>query len=291
MDYYDQVREAMEFVREEAPHVPEIAVVLGSGLGDFASGLNGSVSMPYRDIPHWPASTVPGHEGRLVVGDVGDRTVAALSGRAHAYEGHPMSAVTFGTRVMGLLGVKVIIYTNAAGGINTAFGQGALMIIDDHINLTGQNPLIGPNDDRFGPRFPDMTEAYSKRLRRIADEVAASQGIGVAHGVYAGLLGPELRDAGRDPLPARDRRRRGWDVDGSRGARGAAHGDGGARHLVHHQHGGRRARPAAGARRGDGDGAAGARAVRGAARRRDREGIARRGDRDRGSPCARPVPT
>ena len=190
MSYYDQVREAKEFVREAVPYVPEVAVVLGSGLGDFASGLNGAVSMPYRDIPHWPVSTVPGHEGRLVVGDVGDRKVAALSGRAHAYEGHPMSAVTFGTRVMGLLGVKVVIYTNAAGGINTAFGQGALMIIDDHINLTGQNPLIGPNDDRFGPRFPDMTDAYSKRLRRIADEVAASQGIGVAHGVYVGLLGP-----------------------------------------------------------------------------------------------------
>jgi len=146
--------------------------------------------MPYRDIPHWPASTVAGHEGRLVVGDVGDRRVAALSGRAHAYEGHPVAKVVFATRVMGVLGVKTIIFTNAAGGISTAFEQGALMIIDDHINLTGQNPLIGPNEDRFGPRFPDMTEAYSKRLRQLADQVAASLGSPVTHGVYAGLLGP-----------------------------------------------------------------------------------------------------
>ena len=190
MDYYDQVREAAELVQSESPYAPEIAVVLGSGLGDFASGLNGAVSMPYRDIPHWPASTVAGHEGRLVVGDVGDRRVAALSGRAHAYEGHPVAKVVFATRVMGVLGVKTIIFTNAAGGISSTFEQGALMVIDDHINLTGQNPLIGPNEDRFGPRFPDMTEAYSKRLRHLADQVAASLGIPVTHGVYAGLLGP-----------------------------------------------------------------------------------------------------
>jgi len=190
MDYYDKVKEAAEHVRGEAPFVPEIAVVLGSGLGEFASGLNGAVSMPYSSIPHWPASRVVGHEGRLVVGNVGERRVAALSGRAHYYEGHDMGTVVFGTRVMGVLGVRTLILTNAAGGINTAFGQGALMVIDDHLNLIGTNPLIGLNDDRFGPRFPDMTEAYSKRLRRIADGVAERLHVTLAHGVYVGVHGP-----------------------------------------------------------------------------------------------------
>ena len=190
MDYYDKVKEAAEHVRGEAPFVPEIAVVLGSGLGEFASGLNGSVSMPYQSIPHWPASRVVGHEGRLVVGNVGEKQVAALSGRAHFYEGHDIGTVVFATRVMGVLGVRTLILTNAAGGINTAFGQGALMVIDDHVNLIGTNPLVGPNDDRFGPRFPDMTEAYSKRLRRIADEVAHALQLPLAHGVYVGVHGP-----------------------------------------------------------------------------------------------------
>ena len=190
VDYFDQVREAAEYVKGEAPFVPDIAVVLGSGLGDFASGLNGSVSIPYTAIPHWPASTVAGHEGRLVIGNVGDRNVVALSGRAHLYEGHPVGSAVFATRVMAQVGVRTMILTNAAGGINTGFSQGALMVIDDHINLTGHNPLVGPNDERFGPRFPDMTGAYSKRLRAVADQVARDIAVPLAHGVYAGLLGP-----------------------------------------------------------------------------------------------------
>ncbi len=190
MDYYDKITEAVEDVRARIPFVPEIAVVLGSGLGEFAGGLAGAVSIPYQSIPHWPASRVVGHEGRLVVGQVGTRRVAALSGRAHFYEGHDMETVVFGVRVMGVLGVKALILTNAAGGINTAFGQGALMVIEDHINLLGTNPLVGPNDARFGPRFPDMTEAYSKRLRRIADEVAHDLALPLAHGVYVGVHGP-----------------------------------------------------------------------------------------------------
>jgi purine-nucleoside phosphorylase len=146
--------------------------------------------MGYEALPHWPASRVIGHEGRLVVGTVKNHTVAVLAGRVHAYEGHDMRTVTFAVRVLGVLGVKTLILTNAAGGINTGFASGALMMIDDHINLTGVNPLIGPNEDRFGTRFPDMTEVYAKRLRRVAEEAAAAMGLRLDHGVYAALMGP-----------------------------------------------------------------------------------------------------
>lgn len=189
--YYDQVKEAADAVRARiGGAVPTVAVVLGSGLGDFAGTLGAAVSMPYQSLPHWPASRVVGHAGRLVVGLAGPVRVAALAGRCHAYEGHDLRTVTFATRVMGLLGVRTLILTNAAGGINTAFGEGALMAIDDHINLTGDNPLVGENDDRFGVRFPDMSEVYARRLRAIADEVASAQGLALQHGVYAALLGP-----------------------------------------------------------------------------------------------------
>ena len=172
------------------PRVPEIAVVLGSGLGDFAGSLGEAVSLPYDTIPNWPASTVVGHDERLVIVTVRGRLVAALSGRAHFYEGHPMRTVVFATRVLGTLGIKTLILTNAAGGVNTGFSQGALMVIDDHLNLMGTNPLVGPNDDRFGPRFPDMSEVYSKRLRRLADEAASATELSIAHGVYVALHGP-----------------------------------------------------------------------------------------------------
>jgi purine-nucleoside phosphorylase len=175
--------------RSEQP-VADLAIILGSGLGDFTQSLQNSLSIPYSDIPHWPASAVVGHAGKLVVGTIGGRAVAALSGRAHFYEGHPMSVVTFATRVIGLLGIRTLVLTNAAGGINLSFKPGTLMVIDDHINLMGTNPLVGSNDDRFGPRFPDMTEAYSKRLREIADQAAASGGVSIAHGIYAALHGP-----------------------------------------------------------------------------------------------------
>ncbi len=188
--YYDQVREAADFIRGRVAQVPDVAVVLGSGLGDLATRVAGAVTLPYTDIPNWPPSGVVGHAGQLVVGDLAGRRVAVLAGRAHYYEGHSLLRSTFGVRVMGLLGVKTLVLTNAAGGINTAFESGALMVIDDHINLVGTNPLIGPNDERFGPRFPDMTEAYSKRLRALADRVATERGIRLAHGVYAALHGP-----------------------------------------------------------------------------------------------------
>jgi purine-nucleoside phosphorylase len=188
--YYDQVKEAADSVRDRIRDVPSVAIVLGSGLGDFASTPEQAVSIPYEQLPNWPASRVIGHEGRLVVGRVKGKVIAALAGRCHAYEGHSQLTVTFAVRAMGLLGVKTLILTNAAGGINTAFKAGALMVIDDHINLSGANPLVGPNDDRFGPRFPDMSEVYSKRVRGIADDAARKLGVPLAHGVYVALMGP-----------------------------------------------------------------------------------------------------
>jgi purine-nucleoside phosphorylase len=190
MDYYDTVKQAADAVQAQVRDVPRIAVVLGSGLGEYANALGDAVSMPYESLPHWPASRVIGHEGRLVVGTARGRTVAVLAGRCHAYEGHDLPTVTFAARVLGLLGVKTLILTNAAGGVNTGFSQGALMVIDDHINLMGNNPLAGANDERFGARFPDMTEVYALRLRRIADQAARAIGLSLPHGVYAGLLGP-----------------------------------------------------------------------------------------------------
>lgn len=190
MFYYDRVKEAADTIRAHVPEVPRIAVVLGSGLGDFAGTLDAPVSMPYEQLPHWPASRVVGHEGRLVVGTVKGRAVAALAGRCHAYEGYDLPTVTFAVRAVGLLGVEILILTNAAGGINPRLAPGALMVIDDHLNLTGQNPLVGPNEDRFGPRFPDMTEVYSPRLRGIADAAGRALNRPPPHGIYAALTGP-----------------------------------------------------------------------------------------------------
>jgi purine-nucleoside phosphorylase len=188
--YYDRVEEAAAAVRARCSKLPETAIALGSGLGDFADTLLDAIATPYGELPHWPASKVVGHAGRLVIGDVQGRRVAALSGRAHFYEGHDLATVVFATRVMGRLGVRQIILTNAAGGINTGFAQGALMIIDDHINLLGSNPLVGPNDDRFGLRFPDMSEVYARRLRDIAVAAAKAKGVPVSHGVYVAVHGP-----------------------------------------------------------------------------------------------------
>ena len=190
MTYYDQVAEAADAVRARSRKRPEIAVVLGSGLGDFADTLAEAAVVPFDELPNWPASRVVGHAGRLAIGSVKGKDIIALSGRCHAYEGHDMRRVTFPVRVLGLLGIRSLILTNAAGGVNVAFGQGALMVMDDHINLMGSNPLAGDNEDRFGPRFPDMSEVYSKRLRGIADQAAHEAGVAIQHGVYAALLGP-----------------------------------------------------------------------------------------------------
>ena len=190
MDMFERVEKAAAAIRSRCEVLPQTAIVLGSGLGDFADTLGEAVAFPYEALPHWPASTVVGHAGRLVVGTVAGRRIAALAGRVHGYEGHDPATVVFATRVMGRLGVTRIVLTNAAGGINTGFAQGALMIIDDHINMLGSNPLVGPNDDRFGPRFPDMSEVYSRRLRALADDAARSRGVEVTHGVYVAVQGP-----------------------------------------------------------------------------------------------------
>jgi purine-nucleoside phosphorylase len=190
MSHYDEVAEAAGAIRGRVREIPEIAIVLGSGLGDFAGTLADAVSMQYGELPHWPASRTIGHEGRLVIGRIGGRTIAALAGRCHVYEGHDLKTVTFAVRALGVLGVKTVILTNAAGGINTGFSKGALMVIDDHINLMGGNPLVGANDDRFGPRFPDMSNVYAPRLRKIADEAARQINLRLTHGIYVALLGP-----------------------------------------------------------------------------------------------------
>jgi purine-nucleoside phosphorylase len=188
--HYEQVQSAAERIRLMSKAFPATAVVLGSGLGGFASSLDRAASIPYSEIPNWPVSNVVGHEGRLVIGEAAGRPIAALSGRAHFYEGHDLRRVTFGTRVLGVLGVKTLILTNAAGGINSGFAPGDLMVIDDHINLLGSSPLTGPNDERFGVRFPDLTNVYSPRLRHLADEAAAALGLTLRHGVYAACHGP-----------------------------------------------------------------------------------------------------
>jgi purine-nucleoside phosphorylase len=188
--YYDRVQRAADFVRGAVDAVPHVAVVLGSGLGDFASSLEQPTSLRYVDIPYWPAVAVVGHQGRLVIGGSGGRSILALAGRVHFYEGHDLRAVTFATRVLGMLGVRALILTNAAGGVNTGFAPGDLMVIDDHINLLGTSPLAGPNEERFGVRFPDLTNVYSPRLRRIADEAGAALGFELPHGVYAACHGP-----------------------------------------------------------------------------------------------------
>ena len=188
--YFDQIEEAANALKSRIGKVPTVAVVLGSGLGAFGDSLGNATVIPYEQIPHWPAAKVIGHAGKLVAGTCRGRLVLALSGRAHFYEGHSLSTVTFAARVLGRLGIKTLIVTNAAGGINLKFGQGALMVMDDHINLMGTNPLIGPNDDRFGRRFPDMSEVYSKRLRGLADEAGKEAGLTLEHGVYIAVTGP-----------------------------------------------------------------------------------------------------
>jgi len=181
---------ACEFLRGRLPAPPAIGVILGSGLGDFADLVTEAVSVPYGEIPGFPASHVVGHAGKLVAGNVRGVPAAVLSGRVHFYEGHPMSSVVFPARVLGLLGCRDVIVTNAAGGIDRTFRPGELMLITDHINGFGTNPLIGANEDDLGPRFPDMSDAYRKELRAIALEVARRERIPLKQGVYAGLHGP-----------------------------------------------------------------------------------------------------
>lgn len=184
------MREAVAHIRSVTAREPRVAVVLGSGLGAFADELADPIAIPYSEIPGWPQSTAAGHSGKLVFGRIGELDVAVMAGRAHLYEGYTPAQVTLGVRVLRHLGVRSMVFTNAAGGINLAYSQGALVLISDHINLQGSNPLIGPNDDAEGPRFPDMTEAYSAAYRSKAQQVAQQLKIRLDQGVYAALTGP-----------------------------------------------------------------------------------------------------
>ncbi len=194
LDLFTRAESAAAFVLSQTALRPQIGLVLGSGLGSFADDLTEAVRIPYAHIPTFPRSTAVGHAGQLVVGKLtgtsGDVPVAVMQGRVHLYEGYPAAEVAFPTRVLGRTGIRALILTNAAGGINVEYGQGALVILRDHINLQGQNPLTGANDERFGPRFPDMTYTYAKRYREIALNEMKKLSIPPREGVYAALAGP-----------------------------------------------------------------------------------------------------
>jgi purine-nucleoside phosphorylase len=186
----EKIQNATGFLKEKYANTPKIGLILGSGLGVLADEIENPVKIPYNEIPDFPISTVEGHAGQLVFGILEGVEVVAMQGRFHFYEGYGMDKVTFPVRVMKELGVDMLIVTNAAGGVNESFEAGDLMIISDHINFTGTNPLIGPNDSKFGPRFPDMSEAYTKELRNAAKEIAARLNMNVKEGVYFGFSGP-----------------------------------------------------------------------------------------------------
>jgi purine-nucleoside phosphorylase len=189
-DQFTLAEAAAKFVLARTALRPKIGLVLGSGLGGFADSLSDGVRIPFADIPAFPRSTAIGHAGQLVIGHAGSVPVAVMQGRVHLYEGYSAQQVIFPMRVFGRMGIRSVILTNAAGGINLNYGQGALVLIRDHINLQGTNPLVGPNDDRFGVRFPDMTHAYAKGYREMAREEGAKLGMDLPEGVYAALLGP-----------------------------------------------------------------------------------------------------
>jgi len=201
------LKEACDHLTAKVPAPPAIGVILGSGLGDFADLVEGGVAVPYGEIPGFPASHVVGHAGKLVAGFVRGVPVAVLSGRVHYYEGHPMSSVVFPARVLGLLGCRDVIVTNAAGGIDRTFRPGDLMLITDHINGFGTNPLFGANEEDLGPRFPDMSDAYRKELRALALGAARRERIPLKQGVYVGLHGPSYE------TPAEIRMLRTWGAD------------------------------------------------------------------------------
>lgn len=206
---YERAEHATRIIRARTTVEPRIAIVLGSGLGGFADDFEDPVGIPYEEIPGFVRSTAQGHAGRLVIGKVDGIPVLAMQGRVHYYEGYSLEEVTFPVRTFGLLGVKTLVLTNAAGGINVELTQGALMVISDHVNLMGVNPLRGPNDERFGPRFPDMTAVYAPELQELVVDEARAIGVEVRRGIYGALSGPSyetpaeihlLRNLGADAV-------------------------------------------------------------------------------------------
>jgi purine-nucleoside phosphorylase len=187
---YERAEKAARMIRASASAEVSVAIVLGSGLGAFAEELTEAIAIPYHEIPGFARATVEGHAGQLVIGKAGKVTIAAMQGRFHFYEGYSLEDVTFPIRVLKLLGVRTLVLTNAAGALNVEFAPGSLMVISDHLNLLGANPLTGPNDDRFGPRFPDLTLVYAPELQNIVIEEAHAMGMEMRRGIYAALSGP-----------------------------------------------------------------------------------------------------
>lgn len=187
-----KVSEAVEAIGSHGAGAPTIGIILGTGLGGLAESIDATCRIDYEDIPHFPKSTVDTHSGELILGTLGNKSVVALSGRFHFYEGYSLQEVTFPVRVAKALGIDTLIVSNAAGGLNPQFRAGDLMLISDHINLMGDNPLVGANDDALGPRFPDMSEPYSELLMDLAESIALEEGIKLQRGVYLGCQGPSL---------------------------------------------------------------------------------------------------
>lgn len=190
MTLFQKLEEAATFIKKARDTTPRVGIVLGSGLGAFVDSIQDKVTLPYDEIPHFKKTTVEGHEGRLILGSVDGIEVAVMQGRYHAYEGHSMDQVVFPVRLLARLGIDSVILTNAAGGVNTSYNAGDLVLITDHINLSGHNPLVGPNIAELGPRFPDMTSAYDHDLRQILNTKAKELSVNLREGVYAGVLGP-----------------------------------------------------------------------------------------------------
>jgi purine-nucleoside phosphorylase len=190
MNYYEKLKETTAYVLSKISRTPSIGLILGSGLGELADHIEEAVHIDYKDVPHFPVSTVEGHAGKLVIGTLEGKQVVAMQGRFHFYEGYSQKDVVLPVYMMKLLGIETLIVTNAAGGMNRSFKAGDLMLITDHLNFTGSNPLIGVNHPKLGPRFPDMSQAYTKEYIALVEKIAQSQGLNVQKGVYSAISGP-----------------------------------------------------------------------------------------------------
>ncbi len=206
-DELAKIQEAVKFIRKTCPVVPEVAIILGTGLGNLAKKIKADAAIDYKKIPNFPVSTVESHAGKLLLGTLAGKKVAAMEGRFHFYEGYSMKEVTFPVRVLRELGAKILVVSNAAGAMNLTYKKGDIVVIEDQINFMGQNPLIGPNDDRLGPRFPDMYAPYSARLAKIVEDTGREVKVPTRRGVYVGVSGPNLETR------AEYRMLRGWGAD------------------------------------------------------------------------------
>jgi purine-nucleoside phosphorylase len=191
-EYLNQIEDSTHYIKNKSKIKPEIGIILGTGLGGLAKEISLETSLSYKDIPNFPVSTVETHEGKLLLGELGNKSVIAMQGRFHYYEGYSMKQITLPVRVMKKLGIHSLLISNASGGMNPLFKRGDLMLIEDHINLLGDNPLIGPNLDEFGPRFPDMSQPYSMKLNKLAEQIALEQQIKLQKGIFVAVSGPNL---------------------------------------------------------------------------------------------------